>query len=128
MDGGDITVDEMSLSDCFHHTDHNVRNLDRYNMTNWRQKVRYVTQYKVDIPGTVSFTLNSFCAFALWRFTLLVSCHNSSFSTNSHVILSLVLPRSSHTRKLYRLLASPHLQMSISSHSQCNIWKNGDLG
>jgi ABC-type bacteriocin/lantibiotic exporter with double-glycine peptidase domain len=38
MDKGDITADSMSLSNC--------------DMTRWRRMVRYVTQYKVDIPGS----------------------------------------------------------------------------
>ena len=37
-DDGDVTLDGMSLSDC--------------EMTRWRSMVRYVTQYKVDIPGS----------------------------------------------------------------------------
>lgn len=38
IDKGDITADGMSLSNC--------------DMTRWRRMVRYVTQYKVDIPGS----------------------------------------------------------------------------
>ncbi|KAL3800185.1 hypothetical protein HJC23_001106 [Cyclotella cryptica] len=38
MDKGDVTADGLSLSTC--------------DMTRWRSMVRYVTQYKVDIPGT----------------------------------------------------------------------------
>lgn len=37
-DEGDVTLDGMSLSGC--------------EMTRWRSMVRYVTQYKVDIPGS----------------------------------------------------------------------------
>jgi len=70
MDGGDITVDEMSLADCFHHTDHSVHNPDRYNMTNWRQRVRYVTQYKVDIPGTPRDFVSRVASFQLYSQTL----------------------------------------------------------
>mmetsp|Transcript_3701 Transcript_3701/g.7307 ORF Transcript_3701/g.7307 Transcript_3701/m.7307 type:complete len:658 (-) Transcript_3701:1873-3846(-) len=70
MDGGDITVDEMSLADCFHHTDHSVHNPDRYNMTNWRQRVRYVTQYKVDIPGTPRDFVSRVASFQSYSQTL----------------------------------------------------------
>ncbi len=63
MDDGDVTVNEISLADCFHSTDHHGHNPNCYNMTNWRQRVRYVTQYKVDIPGTVSIVLDSSYVF-----------------------------------------------------------------
>jgi ABC-type multidrug transport system fused ATPase/permease subunit len=38
MDEGSVTADGLSLSNC--------------EMTHWRSVVRYVTQYKVDIPGS----------------------------------------------------------------------------
>jgi ABC-type multidrug transport system fused ATPase/permease subunit len=38
MDEGNVTADGLSLSNC--------------EMTHWRSMVRYVTQYKVDIPGS----------------------------------------------------------------------------
>ncbi|ACI64175.1 predicted protein, partial [Thalassiosira pseudonana CCMP1335] len=49
MDEGDIIADGISVASCLgidgHHNSH-------FGMTQWRQSVRYVTQYKVDIPGT----------------------------------------------------------------------------
>jgi len=42
MDDGDVTACDMSLAACGESID----------MVHWRSRVRYVTQYKVDIPGT----------------------------------------------------------------------------
>uniref|UniRef100_A0A7S4WJU8 ABC transporter domain-containing protein n=1 Tax=Ditylum brightwellii TaxID=49249 RepID=A0A7S4WJU8_9STRA len=38
-----------------------------YDMTTWRQKVRYVTQYKVDIPGTPRDFMNQIAALHSWK-------------------------------------------------------------
>lgn len=54
MDDGNVFACGLSLADCF--TGHDQSN---NNMINWRTNVRYVTQYKVDIPGTPrEFILN----------------------------------------------------------------------
>lgn len=54
MDDGNVLACGLSLADCFtgHDQSHN-------NMIKWRTNIRYVTQYKVDIPGTPrEFILN----------------------------------------------------------------------
>ena len=49
MDGGDVIASGMSLNDC---SDNRDRRGIRPDMVQWRKNVRYVTQYKVDLPGT----------------------------------------------------------------------------
>ncbi len=49
MDGGDVTTSGMSLKTC---SDNRDRRGVRPDMVQWRTNVRYVTQYKVDLPGT----------------------------------------------------------------------------
>jgi len=49
MDDGDVNVSGLSLAGCFGQDDHDFSHT---NMVHWRTIVRYVTQYKVDIPGT----------------------------------------------------------------------------
>jgi ABC-type multidrug transport system ATPase subunit len=47
MDNGDVFFSGMSLHGCS-----NNRDGFGHNMVQWRTNVRYVTQYKVDLPGT----------------------------------------------------------------------------
>lgn len=63
MDEGNITADGLSLSNC--------------EMTRWRSMVRYVTQYKVDIPGSKYAEFSS----VLHCFHYLMSSLSLSFSS-----------------------------------------------
>ncbi|KAL7509888.1 hypothetical protein ACHAXN_006796 [Cyclotella atomus] len=63
MDEGNITADGLSLSNC--------------EMTRWRSMVRYVTQYKVDIPGSKYAEFSS----VLHCFYYLMSSLSLSFSS-----------------------------------------------
>ena len=49
LDGGDVTVSGISLKGC---SDNRHGHGIRPDMVQWRTNVRYVTQYKVDLPGT----------------------------------------------------------------------------
>ncbi|KAL7543499.1 hypothetical protein ACHAXR_013174 [Thalassiosira sp. AJA248-18] len=49
MDFGDCCLSGLSLADCFGHGGDGISHTS---MLQWRSSVRYVTQFKVDIPGT----------------------------------------------------------------------------
>lgn len=48
MDDGDVITFGISLNGCYSNQRHGFR----HDMVHWRTQVRYVTQYKVDLPGT----------------------------------------------------------------------------
>ena len=48
MDDGDVITFGISLNGCYSNQRHGFR----HDMVHWRTQVRYVTQYKVDLPGS----------------------------------------------------------------------------
>lgn len=71
--GGDVALNGKSLTKDFP------------NLTHWRRQVRYVSQHKIDIPGTPKQFIERISSFASWRFS-----HGTQMPSGSDMLSTTV--------------------------------------